>query len=119
VQFEVPNIADADAPPLSTQGEPRQHRVRCPLLTASWLDGPLNASRRRQVHRCAAIMSDKPARRAPSGYATNWKLLPVVQSTSFSGISCFARSMKFVPLQCMGNTCSRSNLFNSAITWRR
>jgi hypothetical protein len=32
------------------------------------------------------------------------KRLPVVQSTSFSGISCLARSTKFWPLQCIGRT---------------
>ena len=42
-------------------------------------------------------------------------MLPVPQSTSFSGISRLARSMKFCPLQCIGMTCSRSNFFSSAI----
>lgn len=36
--------------------------------------------------------------------AVNVKLLPVPQSTSFSGISLPARSMKFCPLQCIGIT---------------
>src|SRR5262249_29630646 len=45
--------------------------------------------------------------------------LPVVHNTSFSGISCLARSEKFWPLQCMGRTWAKSNFFNSAITWRR
>ena len=52
-------------------------------------------------------------------YAVNVKLLPVAQSTSFSGISCLARSTKFCPLQCIGSTCSRSNFLSSAITLRR
>ncbi len=52
-------------------------------------------------------------------YAVKVKLLPVAHSTSFSGISCLARSMKFCPLQCIGNTCSISNFFSSAITCRR
>ena len=51
--------------------------------------------------------------------AVNVKRLPVVQSTSFSGISCFARSTKFCPLQCIGSTCPRSNFFSSAMTCRR
>jgi hypothetical protein len=42
----------------------------------------------------------------------------VVQSTSFSGIACLAKSMKFWPLQCIGRTCSRSKFFNTAFTIR-
>ncbi len=51
--------------------------------------------------------------------AVNVKLLPVAHSTSFSGISCFARSTKFWPLQCIGITCCISNFASSAITCRK
>ena len=56
---------------------------------------------------------------AAGSQAVKVNLLPVAHSTSFSGISFFASSMKFVPLQCIGSTCSRSNFLSSAITCRR
>jgi hypothetical protein len=71
----------------------------------------------RLLRQCPGTDS-KAVRRGP-GHAVNVKVLPVPQSTSFSGISRLARSMKFCPLQCMGMTCSRSNFFSSAITFAR
>ena len=52
----------------------------------------------------------------PPRQALKLKLLPVPQRTSFSGITFRARSTKFWPLQCIGMTCSMSNLFSPAIT---
>ena|SRR5215469_12012588 len=52
-------------------------------------------------------------------YIVNVERLPLVHSTSFSGISCSTRSMKFWPLQCAGRMRARSNIFSAALTWRR
>ncbi len=68
------------------------------------------------------LPATRPRRQPPEDaarYAVKVKLLPVPQSTSFSGISRLARSMKFCPLQCIGITCSRSNFLSSAITCPR
>ena len=52
------------------------------------------------------------------GQTVNAKLLPVLHSTSFSGISFVARSTKFGPLQCIGITCSRWNFYLAEIAVR-
>jgi hypothetical protein len=75
----------------------------------------------KQASQDYALMREHGSKAATCGlgYAVNVKVLPVPQSTSFSGISRLAKSMKFCPLQCMGITCSRSNFFSSAITLAR
>lgn len=63
-----------------------------------------------------SLLAGTAARWSAFGYAPKVNWLPVVHSTRACGISILARSMKFWPLQCMGNTCSTSSALRPAMT---